>query len=122
MLLLFSLNFLYYLTLLLKGQCTALSHSHLHFSPCQASSVPCEHLFSASKQTAEHQRASLGADQFEELQIMKFACPKNVTDLTIWNSGQIEEVDLDEFKEMHNADKSTVEFNKMVDEFIMKDD
>lgn len=41
--------------------------------PCQASSVPCERLFSASKQTAENCRASLGAKRFEELQVMKFA-------------------------------------------------
>ena len=41
--------------------------------PCQASSVPCERLFSASKRTAVNRRASLGAKRFEELQVMKFA-------------------------------------------------
>jgi hypothetical protein len=45
----------------------------LDILPCQASSVPCERLFSASKQTADLCRSSLGAKRFEELQIMKFA-------------------------------------------------
>jgi len=39
----------------------------LNILPCQASSVPCEQLFSASKQTANLYQLSLGSKQFEEL-------------------------------------------------------
>ena len=39
----------------------------LNILPCQASSVPCEQLFSASKQTADLRQLSLGSKQFEEL-------------------------------------------------------
>src|SRR5713101_7521735 len=48
----------------------------LDILPCQASSVPCERLFSASKQTADLCQSSLSAKRFEELQIMKFAWHK----------------------------------------------
>jgi len=50
----------------------------LNILPCQASSVPCEQLFSASKQTADLRQLSLGSKQFEELQIMKFAWHKKI--------------------------------------------
>ena len=83
----------------------------LDILPCQASSVPCEQLFSASKQTAEDRRASLGAQQFEELQVMKFAWHKNINNFTAWNSAQIEEVHLNEYWEMFDEDESAVEFN-----------
>jgi hypothetical protein len=88
--------------------------------PFQASSVPCERLFSASKLTADTRRASLGAKRFEELQIMKFAW-RNIVDLAAWNSGQIEEVDLDEYSEMLEADELANDFDKPEDEFIMED-
>ena len=39
---------------------------------CQASSVPCEQLLSASKQVANDWHACLGVKRFEELQLMKF--------------------------------------------------
>jgi hypothetical protein len=45
----------------------------LDFLPCQASSVACERLFSSGGEIATKQRAQLGAERFEELQIMKFA-------------------------------------------------
>jgi hypothetical protein len=59
---------------------------------CQASSVPCERLFSASKQSADDRRARLGASRFEELQLMKFAWRQDITDLAAWNSGLVEEI------------------------------
>ena len=42
--------------------------------------------------------AQLGAAQFEELQVMKFAWRNNIGNLAAWNSRQIEEVE-DEMKE-----------------------
>jgi hypothetical protein len=59
---------------------------------CQASSVPCERLFSASKQSADDRRVRLGASRFEELQLMKFAWRQDITDLAAWNSGLVEEI------------------------------
>ena len=89
--------------------------------PCQASSVPCEWLFSASKQTADSRRASLGAKRFEELQIMRFAWRNNIVDLAAWNSGQTEEVDLDEYCEMLEGGELVNDFDKPEDEFVIKD-
>lgn len=89
--------------------------------PCQASSVPCERLFSASKQAADDRRASLGAKRFEELQVMKFAWRRNITDVTAWNSSQVEEVDLDEYCEMLEADEAATEFETPEDEIVFED-
>jgi hypothetical protein len=36
---------------------------------------------------------------------MKFAWCRNVTDLTVWNSSQLEEVDLNEYHEMLEAEE-----------------
>jgi L-cysteine desulfidase len=71
--------------------------------------VPCERLFSASKQTADDHRASLGAKRFKELQVMKFAWCRDVVDIAIWNSTQVEEVDIDEYCEMLAADEAASE-------------
>jgi hypothetical protein len=65
----------------------------LDFLPCQASSVPCERLFSGGGEIATKRRARLGAQRFEELQMMKFAWRNNIGDLAAWNSAQVEEVD-----------------------------
>jgi hypothetical protein len=52
---------------------------------------------------------------------MKFAWRNNIVDLAAWNSGQIEEVDLDEYSEMLEADELANDFDKPEDEFIMED-
>jgi hypothetical protein len=66
--------------------------------------VPCERLFSASKQVATDRRARLGAQRFEELQIMKFAWRQNVIDVAAWNSDEIEQVAVEEYKDLLIAD------------------
>lgn len=76
----------------------------LDILPSQASSVPCEHLFSSSKQVATDRRASLGGQRFEELQLMKFAWRHRVVDVAAWNSSEIEQVDLEEYKDFLTAD------------------
>jgi len=73
----------------------------IDFLACQASSVPCERLFSGSGEIATKRRAQLGAQRFEELQIMKFAWRNNIWDLAAWNSAEVEVVD-DELKEYHD--------------------
>src|SRR5713226_2191886 len=93
----------------------------LDILPCQASSVPCEQLFSASKQTADDQRASLGAKRFEELQLMKFAWRSKITDIASSNSDQVEVVDLGEYRDMLEYDVREYEFEKDEDEFVIND-
>jgi hypothetical protein len=46
---------------------------------------------------------------------MKFAWRNNILDLAAWNSGQYEEVDLDEYREMLEEDK--LEEDKLVENF-----
>ena len=96
----------------------------LDILPCQASSVPCEHLFSASKQTADLRRSSLGAKQFEELQIMKFAWCNKILDNAEQNWARVEEVQLGEYSEILEADETLAEWDKQLvdaDEFILDD-
>jgi hypothetical protein len=89
--------------------------------PTQASSVPCERLFSSGKLIADDHRARLGAEKFEQLQIMKFAWKNNITDLASWNSGIVEEIDMHEFKGHLAADEWEYEYAKDADEFINND-
>ncbi len=93
----------------------------LDILPCQVSSVPCERLFSASKQTADDRRASLGTKQFEELQLMKFAWRSKITDIASSNSDQVEVVDLGEYRDMLEYDVREYEFEKDEDEFVIDD-
>jgi hAT family C-terminal dimerisation region len=74
--------------------------------PCQASSVPCEQLFSGSKQVATDRRARLGSEKFEELQIMKSAWRDKIADLASWNSNQAEEISLEDFIEYLNIENA----------------
>lgn len=76
----------------------------LDILPIQASSVPCERLFSSSKQVATDRRSRLGSDRFEELLIMKSAWRGTISDWAVSNSENIEEVDLVEYEEFLDAD------------------
>ena len=67
---------------------------------CQASSVPCERLFSGTKQTATDCRSLLGNQRFEELTVMKSGWNMNLRDLAAWNSVQIEDIQMMEFEEI----------------------
>jgi hypothetical protein len=71
---------------------------------CPGSSVPCERLFSSSKQVADDRRSRLGAKRFEELQLMKFAWRQTISDNAAWNSGLVEEVDMDAYKDLLAGD------------------
>jgi hypothetical protein len=81
-----------------------LAQMALDFLPCQASSVPCECLFSATKQVATDRRVRLGAQKFEELQLMKFAWCQGVINIAVWNSSKVEQVDIEEYKDLLVAD------------------
>jgi hypothetical protein len=81
--------------------------------PAQASSVPCEHLFSGSKQIATDRRAQLGPRVFEELVIMRSAWGPDLYDMAAWNAAQAEEVDLlFDFEEMLMEDEACAEWDK----------
>jgi hypothetical protein len=96
----------------------------LDILPCQASSVPCKCLFSASKQTADLCRSSLSAKHFEELQIMKFAWHKKIVNNVEQNWARVEEVQLGEYLEFLEADEISAEWDKQLldaDKFILDD-
>jgi len=68
--------------------------------PSQASSVPCERLFSGSKQVATDCRACLGPVVFEELTITKSAWGPGLGDIAAWNAAQTEEIAIFDFEQM----------------------
>ena len=72
--------------------------------PAQASSVPCERLFSAGKETAADRRSRLGAERFEQLQVMKFAWRNNMKDYAAMNQDCEEEVDLSIYEDLLSQD------------------
>ncbi|RDB23358.1 putative AC transposase [Hypsizygus marmoreus] len=90
----------------------------LDILPCQVSSVPCERLFSGSKQTADYRCAKLGAKIFEELQLMKFAWRNNVKDLAALNSSAIEEIDIITYTDLLDMDQQFAEWDIEADEIV----
>jgi hypothetical protein len=54
----------------------------------------------------------LGATRFEELQLMKFAWRRNVTNLAAWNSGLVEEIDSDFYCDMLAVDEAENDLDK----------
>jgi hAT family C-terminal dimerisation region len=91
----------------------------LDYLPCQASSVPCERLFSGGGEVATKRRAQLGADRFEELQVMKFAWRNNVDDWAAWNSATVEEVDeMKEYEDLVAADEEQQAWDRKADEIV----
>jgi hypothetical protein len=88
--------------------------------PAQVSSVPCERLFSAGKAIADDRRSRLGADRFEQLQMLKFEWKDSLTDLAAWNSEQVEEVDMDEFTAMLKTDVTLAEWESATEMPVSK--
>jgi hypothetical protein len=87
--------------------------------PAQASSVPCERLFSAGKEIATARRSHLGSERFEELQMMKFAWRDSILDMAAWNSAQMEEVDVEEYVDMLHADVELAAWDVREDEMCI---
>ena len=63
-------------------------------------SVPCEHLFSGGGEITTDRQSWLGANKFEYLQVLKHAWRSNIADHETTNSSDINEVQLEEFKEL----------------------
>jgi hypothetical protein len=64
--------------------------------------------------------SQLGAQRFEELQIMKFAWRNNIGDLATWNSAEVEVVD-NELKVYHDllvGDGEQKVWDKAIDEVV----
>lgn len=91
----------------------------LDYLPCQASSVPCERLFSGGGEIATKRRSQLGAERFEELQVMKFAWRNNVDDWAAWNSADVEEVnETREYSDLVAADEEQWAWDHDGDEVV----
>ena len=80
--------------------------------PSQASSVPCERLFSSTKQIATDRWASLGPVVFEEVTITKSAWGPGLGDVAAWNAAQMEEVGNFDFEQMLVDDGDQEEWDK----------
>jgi hypothetical protein len=74
--------------------------------------VPCERLFSATKQIATDRRARLGPEMFEKLAIMRSAWGPKLFDAAALNSMQVEEVNLPDFEDMLADDFDLAEWDK----------
>ena len=71
--------------------------------------MPCERLFSGSKQVATDRRASLGPQVFEELVIMKSVWGPGLCDMAAWNAMQTEEVNIFDFELMLADDMAVMQ-------------
>ena len=91
-----------------------LAHITLDYLPSQASSVPCKHLFLASKQTTVDHQAHLSSEKFEHLQVLKFAWHKDIPDFAALNDEVEENIDLALFDDLHQGDLAEA---KLDDEF-----
>ena len=80
--------------------------------PAQASSVPCEQLFSGTKQIATDCCTSFGPIIFEEIVVMKSAWGPDLYDLAAWNESQVEDVDLFDFEELLLNDTDGLAWDK----------
>jgi hypothetical protein len=82
----------------------------LDILPSQASSVPCERVFSGSKLTATDRRARLKAEIFEQLQVLKGVLRSQVVDFAELSSREMVMV-MDEFEDIFLADEEVKEWD-----------
>ena len=85
----------------------------------KASSVPCKHLFSASKQTAVDRRVRLDNQKFEQLQLLKFAWCTDIPDLAASNEQANDIIDLSSYKILHYQDVAESNLdNELGDDYV----
>ena len=84
----------------------------LNILPAQASLVPCEQLFSGTKQVATGRWASLGPVVFKEVTITKSTWGSGLYDMAAWNAAQMEEVGLLDYEQMLVDDVDLKEWDK----------
>ncbi|KAF8676686.1 hypothetical protein AX14_004846 [Amanita brunnescens Koide BX004] len=93
----------------------------LDILPCQASSVPCEHLFLSSKQVATECRSRLGSDLFKQIVMMKSAWQGTVVNWATVNSQMAEEVILTEYGDLLQAENDAKQWDEEDDIFVLSD-
>ena len=93
-----------------QRQFPTLARIALDVLPAQASSVPCERLFSSAKLVATNLRSRLGAERFEEIQLLKWHWRSSLPDLAQINSDQ--EYTLDDLNELLLVDKLAGEWDQ----------
>jgi hypothetical protein len=76
----------------------------LDILPAQALSVPCEWIFSGSKQIMTDHHSHVGPTIFEELIIMKSAWGPNLYDMVVWNAADHEHINNFNFEEFLTND------------------
>ncbi len=76
--------------------------------------MPCERLFSGTKQVATEHRACLGPTLFEELTIMNAAWGADLFDIACSNGAQVDDVSLLDFEQMLINDGDHLEWDKGV--------
>ena len=94
----------------------------INILPCQASSAPCKHLFSACKDTAADRRSRLSSIKPEQLQVLKFALSAAVIPYLAASNQQDEElIYLSTYEVLHTEDIK--ETSESIDrDFSMDDD
>jgi hypothetical protein len=97
-----------------------LSRIALDVLAAQASSVPCERLFSAGKEIADDRRARLGPECFEHLQMLKFEWKGSTVDFAAWNSEEVEDVRVDEYTQMLNAELVHVQWDSDIETHLLE--
>jgi hAT family C-terminal dimerisation region len=90
----------------------------LDVCPVPASSVPCERLFSGGGETATDNRARLGAERFEQVQVMKHVWRNSIVDFAATNSDIFEDVFLEDFHELYRIDNKLAEWDILENETI----
>jgi hAT family protein len=81
----------------------------MDFLPIQASSVPCERVFSSSAETDSKKRNRIASDLMEALQILKYAIKKEELNFTQQLLTPVEElvnVDSDDHNEAESTDST----------------
>ena len=88
-----------------------LAHIAMDICAIPATSVPCECLFSAGAEVTTDHCSRLGADKFEQLQMLKHTWHGNIVDTAHLNSSITEEEYLDDFWELLKRDVELVEWD-----------
>ena len=67
--------------------------------------MPCECLFSSGGKVTTNCCSHLGAEKFEEIQILKHSWHHHVVDHATLNLVQVEEISMDEYTELLTIDE-----------------
>jgi hypothetical protein len=80
--------------------------------------VPCERLFSSSKQVTTERRSRLGSNRLEQLLVMKSAWMDTIVDWAAINSAAVEEIEMNDFTDLLQADNEAREWDEEDERFI----